>query len=61
MKYSEIYRLLKKNGCYIQRHGANHDMWINPQTKKTCLVSRHASQEAAVGTMRNILKTLIEK
>lgn len=61
MKYSELYRILKKNGCYIQRHGANHDLWVNPKTKRTALVSRHASQEAAVGTLRSIVKNLIEE
>lgn len=56
MKYSEVKKLLKKNGCYILREGTNHEMWYSPKTGKTFPVSRHNSQDAKSGTLKSILK-----
>ena len=38
MKVSELTRLAKKQGCYIKRHGAEHDIWMNPKTGNTARV-----------------------
>jgi hypothetical protein len=35
MKYSELKKLLKKNGCYLVREGANHEQWFSPKNGKT--------------------------
>ena len=32
MKVSELVRVLTKAGCFIHRHGANHDIWYSPKT-----------------------------
>lgn len=54
MKYSELKKLLKKNGCYLVREGANHEQWFSPKTGKTFSIGRHKNQEVASGTLRNI-------
>ncbi|MBQ8824464.1 MAG: type II toxin-antitoxin system HicA family toxin [Ruminococcus sp.] len=56
MKTSELKRILKKGGCYILRHGANHDIWYSPKTKKQFPVDRHDSKEIKTGTANGILK-----
>lgn len=56
MKYSELIAKLKAAGCYLIRHGANHDMWYSPITKKEFPVPRHLSKEAAKGTEKSIRK-----
>lgn len=54
MKYSELKKLLKKNGCYLVREGANHEQWYSPKTGKTFSIGRHSTQEVASGTLKNI-------
>ena len=54
MRYSEIEKALKKEGCYIVRQGANHALWYSPKTGKTFPVSRHRTEEIPAGTLRSI-------
>lgn len=58
MKISELRRLLEKNGWYIDRNGANHDMYRHPDkpAEPSIAVSRHMSQELKKGTENSILK-----
>ena len=56
MKTSELQKLLKKNGCYIVRHGSNHDIWCSPITCKEFPVPRHPSQDVKKGTFNSIKK-----
>jgi len=58
MKASEITKLAKKKGCYIKRHGSDHDIWINPKTGNTARIPRHQSKEVATGTAQSIMKDL---
>jgi predicted RNA binding protein YcfA (HicA-like mRNA interferase family) len=58
MKVSELTRLARKNGCYIIRNGAAHDIWIDPKTGNTARLPRHQSKEVATGTANNIKKDL---
>jgi len=58
MKASELTRLAKKCGCHIKRHGAEHDIWVNPKTGNTARIPRHKSKEVATGTAKNIIKDL---
>ena len=58
MKASELTRMAKKHGCYIKRHGSEHDIWINPKTGITARITRHQSKEVATGTAQNIMKDL---
>ncbi len=54
MTYSELEKLLRRNGCRIDRPGANHDIWYSPITGKRFPVSRHKTQEVPKGTLANI-------
>ena len=56
MKVSELTKLLKKNGCYLDEHGARHDLWYSPITGKRFTVPRHKSQDVPQGTLNSILK-----
>jgi len=58
VKVSELTKLAKKQGCHIKRHGAEHDIWVNPTTGKTARIPRHPGKEIATGTMHNIKKDL---
>ena len=31
MKHNQLYNELTKAGCFITRHGAEHDEWFNPK------------------------------
>ncbi|MCI8283957.1 MAG: type II toxin-antitoxin system HicA family toxin [Firmicutes bacterium] len=55
MKTTELLKILKKNGCYLVRHGSNHDIWFSPITTKQFAVPRHKS-EIKTGTLKNIFK-----
>ena len=56
MKYSELKKLLVKNGCKLEREGHEHEIWLSPITGKRFSVGRHKSQEVASGTLKRILK-----
>jgi len=59
MKVNELTRELRKAGCFLLRHGARHDVWYSPITKKTTRISRHGSEELKPKTLRSILKDLL--
>lgn len=56
MKYSELERMLKKSGCWIDHEAKRHTMWYSPITGELFPVPRHQGQEAKTGTVNNILK-----
>lgn len=56
MKYSEIHKKLKANGCYLVKNGANHPHWFSPITGLIFQTSYHESEEAKTGTMKKICK-----
>jgi len=58
MKASELTKLAKKHGCYIKRHGSEHDIWYSPKTGKSESIVRHHSKEVATGTAQKIIKNL---
>lgn len=41
MKRKKFIQLLEKNGCFLLRHGANHDIYINPKNNLKQPVPRH--------------------
>ena len=41
MKRKEFIRELIKAGCYIKRHGTNHDIYMNPRTGRKAPIPRH--------------------
>ena len=58
MKVSELVRFIKSKGCHIKRHGAEHDIWINPETSNEVPIPRHSAKEIHTGTVNKILKKL---
>jgi len=56
MKVSEIVRLLKKNGWYLDEHGSDHDLYRHPIKSKRIPVPRHQSKELNPKTAISILK-----
>ena len=56
-KVSEVVRKIKKyTKCYIIRHGAEHDVCINPDTGLSFTIPRHQSKEIKNGTAESIYK-----
>ena len=41
MKRKKLIRELEKAGCVLHRHGAKHDIYINPSTGKKTPIPRH--------------------
>ncbi|MBQ3661793.1 MAG: type II toxin-antitoxin system HicA family toxin [Firmicutes bacterium] len=56
MKTSELIKILKAEGCYLVRHGHNHDIWYSPITRKMIPLGRHSNKEVSKGTAEAILK-----
>lgn len=56
-KVSEVVRRIKKEtNCYKMRDGANHEIWINPETGKKFTIPRHYGKELPTKTAKSILK-----
>ena len=58
MKISEFIRQLKKQGVRFEKHGANHDWYINMNNGKRSQISRHHNKEIPNGTREKIMKEL---
>ncbi|WP_278871556.1 type II toxin-antitoxin system HicA family toxin [Leyella stercorea] len=56
-----MIRILIKAGCFIKRHGAKHDIWVNPKTGGRTSVPRHGSKEIEKETANSILEGLLIK
>jgi predicted RNA binding protein YcfA (HicA-like mRNA interferase family) len=56
MKFAELKRKLKANGCYIVEEKTNHEWWYSPITKSHFPVGRHDKQEVPNGTLKAICK-----
>lgn len=56
MKRRELIRKLEEMGCFLVRHGANHDWYTNPETKQSQPVPRH--NEIHEGLAKSILRKL---
>lgn len=57
MKYSEVERKLKSEGCYRARNGKRHPIWYSPITGLTFELSYHTGEEVKPGTLKSISKT----
>jgi len=42
MKRDDLIRQLTSQGCVLSRHGARHDIYLNPTTDQKQPVPRHA-------------------
>lgn len=56
MKRRELLRLLVRNSCYLDRHGANHDIYIHAVSGKKAPIPRHTEIKDSLA--RLILKQL---
>lgn len=56
MKVSEILRILKKDGWFLDREGKKHSIYKHETKKGTVIVPRHPSAELKKGTELSILK-----
>lgn len=56
MKFSELKKLLKKNGCKFDHEGKRHEIWYSPITGNYFTVGRHNSQDVASGTCKAIME-----
>jgi hypothetical protein len=54
VKRREFVRELESAGCVLHRHGARHDLYLNPQTGRKAPVPRHSE-------VRDSLCNLIRK
>jgi predicted RNA binding protein YcfA (HicA-like mRNA interferase family) len=48
MKRSELIRQLAERGCVLLRHGARHDIYLNPANGKKQPVPRHPEIDDAL-------------
>ncbi len=58
MKYNELYKKLRKAGCFLLHHGARHDLWENSKNGKQTRVGRHGTEEVPKGTLKSIYQEL---
>jgi len=56
MKRKDLIKQIEILGCSMVRHGAKHDWYINPETKKSQPVPRH--NEINENLARHIIKML---
>jgi len=42
LKRNDFVRKLVDVGCYLKRHGANHDIYVNPRSGRKAPVPRHS-------------------
>lgn len=42
MKRREFIRELIDAGCFLKRHGSNHDVYMNPKNGKKAPIPRHS-------------------
>ncbi|MCH7497848.1 MAG: type II toxin-antitoxin system HicA family toxin [Candidatus Marinimicrobia bacterium] len=42
MKRRELVKELSAAGCYLKRHGRNHDIYANPRSGRQAPVPRHS-------------------
>lgn len=54
MKFSELYRMLERDGWYIVSSNKHHK-YIHPTKKGFIPVGKHVSQEVPKGTLNSIL------
>jgi len=56
MKRKDLIKQIESMGCSLIRHGAKHDWYVNPETKKSQPVPRH--NEINENLARHIIKML---
>jgi predicted RNA binding protein YcfA (HicA-like mRNA interferase family) len=55
MKFSELYKILEKDGWYIERTKKHH-IYMHPKKSGRIPVGKHSSEEVKTGMLNGILK-----
>ncbi len=55
MKFSELYRMLERDGWYIKRTNKHH-YYVHPHKSGRVAVGKHVSKEVPTGTLQQIIK-----
>lgn len=58
MKWSELRKKAEKNGWYLYRNGANHDIYRHPTKDFSIQIGRHGSEEVKSGTFNKLKKQI---
>jgi len=56
VKYSELFRILKKDGWYIVRKKVSHVLMRHPEKTIQITVPYHSGKEVKTGLLKAILK-----
>ena len=56
VKYSELFRVLKKDGWYIIRQKGSHVLMKHPKRRGQLSVPFHEGKEVKKGLLKSILK-----
>ena len=56
VKYSELYRTLKRNGWHKIRQRGSHMIMIHPEKTEQVTFPYHAGKEVKKGLLKSILK-----
>ena len=56
MKYSELFRLLKRDGWFELRQSGSHVIMKHPTKSEQITVPFHAGKEVKKGLLRTLLK-----
>jgi mRNA interferase HicA len=54
MNRREFERHLHSHGCHLHRHGAKHDIWINPANGRKAGMPRHTA--ITPGVVRSVCR-----
>jgi predicted RNA binding protein YcfA (HicA-like mRNA interferase family) len=59
MRYRELARRLRKQGCeFLRQAGGSHEIWWRPGTDMRTVIPCHPSREIPSGTLHAILNDL---
>lgn len=56
VKYSELFKILKKDGWYTIRQRGSHVIMKHPSKTGRLIVPFHGAKEVRYGTLKTILK-----
>ena len=58
MKYSELFRILKKEGWVVVRKSGSHFIMEHPEKTGKIIIPFHAGKEVKIGLLRAIMKQI---
>ncbi len=59
MKYAELVKKLERLGCQFKRQAAgSHEIWFNPQARRSTPIPCHASKDISKNLLAKILREL---